>query len=207
MALAVRCADFRLLHARATLALEGGSPLGIGGATAMRVGNRYCGRCGHELRWAGRSAGGCGRAVPASADQANPQPGLPTGATAPQSARDLTASAPTLTAERAADQPEATGTPATTSEPGRPPPSGYLPTPDHRGRADWPAPRVGPPTCCRLSWCWPYLWLAGDPPSPCSPSATSTVSPPHRTTSRRVRPSPPRHPPAHPRPRLRHPRR
>jgi hypothetical protein len=47
------------------------------GATAMRVGTRFCGRCGRERRLGGRFCGNCGHILPVIADPARAQPGLP----------------------------------------------------------------------------------------------------------------------------------
>jgi hypothetical protein len=74
----------------------------------MRVGNRFCGHCGHALRADGRFCGNCGRVVPArpgpaSAGQSSTPPGRQNLAGAPQQATDP----PTIAASRAAGQPVA----------------------------------------------------------------------------------------------------
>jgi eukaryotic-like serine/threonine-protein kinase len=43
----------------------------------MRLGTRFCGRCGRERRPGGRFCGNCGHVLPVSADPARVQPGLP----------------------------------------------------------------------------------------------------------------------------------
>jgi hypothetical protein len=43
----------------------------------MRVGTRFCGRCGRERRPGGRFCGNCGHILPVIADPARVQPGLP----------------------------------------------------------------------------------------------------------------------------------
>lgn len=89
----------------------------------MRVGNRFCGRCGHELRAASRFCSNCGHARPASTGQASAQRGMRDLGAAPQRAQQLPDSAPTLTAGLAAAQPGSAGRRADAFQQGRPPAS------------------------------------------------------------------------------------
>jgi zinc-ribbon domain len=54
----------------------------------MRVGNRFCSKCGHQLSPAARFCSKCGRAVPASAEQSAAQPGRQIFGVSPQQSPD-----------------------------------------------------------------------------------------------------------------------
>lgn len=104
----------------------------------MRVGNRFCGNCGHQLRPAGRFCSNCGRAVPASVGQSSAQPVQQNLGAAQQQASDLPTIAVKPTGRSAANQPGAAGSFAEASGQGRHPPGKAPP--------GTPLSRLGPPT-------------------------------------------------------------
>jgi hypothetical protein len=106
----------------------------------MRVGNRFCGNCGHQLRPTVRFCSSCGRAVTASAGHSSAQPGQQNLGTAAQQTADLPAIAVKPTAGLA-NQPGASGNFAEASGQGRHPPGKAPPGTQF--------PRSAPPTRAR----------------------------------------------------------